>query len=83
VRFWSGGEAYDFFGLIPSVVASTCIGAYPEYTEAIPVFTTSQMVEGPRVIRMKTERRGNPDLASIPPHLPCAGHLSEMAVLNS
>jgi hypothetical protein len=40
VRFWSGGEAYDFLGLMLGVVASMCIVAYPQYTEATGVFVT-------------------------------------------
>jgi hypothetical protein len=44
---WGG---YDFFGLMLGVVAAMSIGTYSRYTEAFPVFTTSQVVEGPQVV---------------------------------
>jgi hypothetical protein len=30
------------------------IGTYPQYTEAIAVFTTSQVVDGPQVVLIKS-----------------------------
>jgi hypothetical protein len=56
---------YWFFGLIPGgVVAAVSTGTYPQYTEAIPVFTTSQVVEGPQVVLIKSA--GNSGLEGQP-----------------
>ena len=57
MRFWSlWGANYLVFGLIPGVVAAISIGTYPQYTEATPVFTTSQVVEEPQVVLILREQ---------------------------